>query len=226
MPSWMQRAEQASSVVLAVCAVVLMITYVWGSVGSNEGGGQAAGPPPVSIAEWRTAHAPATPFGDTTGAVQLVEFSDFQCPYCARFADTLAVIARKYEGRVTVAYRHMPIERRHPAAFEAAMASECAAAQGRFRAYHDALFATQETLGDRPWLQLAVRSAVPDTVRFLHCMRDSLPAHRVREDLNFARSHQLRGTPTTIINGRIVRGIATVRELEDLLAKAGVARAP
>lgn len=116
------------------------------SAGTGSGAGQPAGrggrpaPPlpaqPLSISD-------AVVKGSERAKVVLIAFSDFECPYCSRFAkDTLPVLDEKYvrTGRVRVAFRHLPIESIHPTAFKAAEASECAREQGRFWEMHDRLF--------------------------------------------------------------------------------------
>ncbi len=91
-------------------------------------------------------HDPARLRGDPKAAVVIVEFSDFQCPYCQSVAPTLKKLLAKYEGRVSLSYRDLPLRDIHPQAQLAAEASRCALEQGKFWEYHDLLFANPNKL--------------------------------------------------------------------------------
>src|SRR5581483_1914058 len=85
--------------------------------------------------------------GPDNAPVTIIEFSDFQCPFCKRFHDTtLPVLLKKYEGKIRFAYRDFPISSIHPYAQGAAEAAECAYAQNKFWDYHDLLFQDQQRL--------------------------------------------------------------------------------
>lgn len=77
------------------------------------------------------------------GSVTVVEFSDFQCPYCARVYPTVTQLLKDYEGKIVLAYKHFPLAQIHPNAQKAAEASECAREQGKFWEFHDKLFENQ-----------------------------------------------------------------------------------
>ncbi len=99
----------------------------------------------------QVAYDPARLRGDPKAPVVIVEFSDFQCPYCQAVAPTLKKLLLKYEGRVSLAYLDLPLRDIHPQAQSAAEASRCAGEQGKFWEYHDLFFANQSKL-DRPGL--------------------------------------------------------------------------
>jgi protein-disulfide isomerase len=144
--------------------------------------------------------------GAADAPVKLVEFSDFQCPFCASLKPALARILEKYPAEVAIVYRHFPLQRIHPHAFEAARASECASAQGRFRQYHDALYARQVAIGVMSWGDFAEAAGVPDLRGFRSCMADTAHAGAVRTDLATATELGLRGTPTIILDGYVLTG--------------------
>ena len=100
--------------------------------------------------------------GPDTAPVVIVVFSDFQCPYCAKGQTTMDSLRRKYPTQVKFLYRHLPLETLHPLAWPAAAASECAADQGKFTAYHDLLFRLQDSLGRVTWPTLAERVGIQD----------------------------------------------------------------
>jgi len=151
--------------------------------------------------------------GPLDAPVKLVEFSDFQCPYCAQLKPRLRDILARHRGRVAILYRHFPLQRLHPYAFSAANASECAAVQGRFQEFHDVLYEDQAAIGHRPWRDFALSASVPDLSRFERCVADTAFAFRVRADEGLARSINLGGTPTIIVDGLELGG-PTLAELE------------
>jgi protein-disulfide isomerase len=105
--------------------------------------GKAFDPVPVSI---ELGDAPVR----GTGKVTIVEFSDFQCPFCQRAVSTVNQVLNTYKGKVTLIYKHYPIPSLHPNATMAANASECAREQGKFWEYHDILFNTQTAWSSLP----------------------------------------------------------------------------
>jgi protein-disulfide isomerase len=137
--------------------------------------------------------------------VTIVEFADFQCPYCRLAVPALRELQRWYPGRVALVHRHLPIAT-HPHAKSAAMAAECAAAQGRFDAMHDSLYARVKDLGVVSWTSLARLAGVPDTASFSRCLIEGVPAARLKADADAAARLGIRATPTFLVNGRLVSG--------------------
>src|SRR5260370_12257758 len=107
--------------------------------------------------------------GDPKARVVIVEFSDFQCPYCQSVQPTLKPLLARYEGRVSLAYRDLPVRDIHPQAELAAEASRCAGEQGKFWEYHDLLFANQNKL-DRPGLLDQAHGLKLDEKQFDSCL--------------------------------------------------------
>jgi protein-disulfide isomerase len=121
----------------------------------------------------------------------------------------LEVLRERYPTQVTVIYRHFPLTYSHPYALQAAIASECAAKEGHFKPYHDALFATADSLGTVGWSVLAVRAGIADTISFGSCVRGQQTIKIVQEDIRVGRSLGVRATPTFFINGKRVVGAIT-----------------
>ena len=107
----------------------------------------------------------------------------------------------KYPQDVAVLFRHFPLPM-HPYARPAALAAVCAAAQGRFETFYDALYNLQDSLGHMPWLRYAVRAGVPDTAAFATCVADSAGVARLTDDQAAGNKLQVEGTPTVLVNGR------------------------
>lgn len=146
--------------------------------------------------------------------VTIVEFSDFQCPYCASAKPLLAQVLQKYEGRVNYTFKHFPLSF-HPAAKPTAIASLAAQEQGKFWPMHDVLFQNQRTL-DPGKLEEYAQAAGLDVERFKLDLASKRAEYEKRVDADFAlgQSIDVRGTPTLYIGGKKVR----VRTLEGMSA--------
>ena len=169
---------------------------------------------PRPVENWARLASAGQRLGPAEAPVQIVEFSDFQCPFCATFRGTLAKLRAKYPTRVSVLYRHYPIDALHPHARTAALASECAAEQGRFEAYHDLLFAQQDSIGAKTWERFAAQAGVPDVDAFARCVGEQRLAGNVDRDFRLAEETGISLTPSIIINGTLVPGALSETELE------------
>ncbi|MEX2271907.1 MAG: thioredoxin domain-containing protein [Vicinamibacterales bacterium] len=130
-------------------------------------------------------------------SVGVIEFSDFECPFCGRFArETLSSIVSSYvvSGKLLYAFRHFPIQSRHPAAFKAAEAAECSGVEGRFWEMHTALFTLPLGL-DEPSLFKKATGLGLDGSRFKACMAGEM-ANKVQSNVDNARALGITGTPT------------------------------
>ena len=157
--------------------------------------------------------------GDTNAPITIVEFSDFQCPFCARFfTDTLPLIEKNYieTGKVKFVYRDFPIPSIHQNAIPAAIASECADEQGMFWEFHDKLFENQLLWQDldnqnvvRTFEQYADELAL-DTDTFNTCLESAKYLEEVQNDLNDGASYGVAGTPGFFIgNEKIGYGMVS-----------------
>jgi protein-disulfide isomerase len=181
-----------------------------------------AGPPPGPSARVPpTPQVPGAPVvvagaprkGSDDAGVVIVEYADFQCPFCGEFARrTLPEIERKYvaPGLVQVVFKHLPLQEIHPQASMAAETAECASQQGKFWEVHDLLFADQRLDGSS--LVAKVRSAQLDIERFSECVRGP-GAEKVRADLAGARAAGISVTPTFYIGRRQADGTVKVERV-------------
>jgi len=167
------------------------------------------------VKNWQAIADSSTVLLEGDGSNIIVVFSDFQCPYCARVSPVLRGLVEKHPGRVTVSYRHLPLTR-HEHAMAAAMASECAADQGAFREFHDLLFTQQDSLGVIPWETFARSAGVVDPGAFSECLRTERRRDRVETDFALALELDLRVAPSFLVNGRRVKGLESMGELERL----------
>jgi len=182
-------------------------------------------PPRVTVA----AEGPS--LGPAGAPVTIVEFSDFQCPYCARAGAVVKQIRERYPTQVKIVYRHLPLERIHVNARGAAEASACADAQGRFWDYHDKLFANQRALAAAD-LQRYAKELGLDLPAFEQCVKERKFQAQVDRDLAAAAEaasgsgKRGLGTPAFFVNGILLSGAKPfedfVRVIDAELASAGV----
>jgi protein-disulfide isomerase len=142
---------------------------------------------------------PAATFGPATASVQIVEFSDFQCPYCSRAAEAVHKIKEKYGDRVHFTFRQFPLPM-HPNARGAAEAALAANEQGKFWEYHDLLFKNQQKL-DQAGLEEQAKQAGLNVAQFKKSLTDHQLTQKVDTDMKLGQDVQVNGTPTMFING-------------------------
>ena len=143
--------------------------------------------------------------GNREAEVVLVEYADFQCPYCARAHKALTSLQQQHGARVALVYRHLPLTDLHPFARPAAEAAEAAGAQGKFWEMHDALFEKQDML-DEDALPAMAASLQLDAERFRSEFDSGQHRGRVEADIREAHAAGASGTPTFFINGERYQG--------------------
>jgi predicted DsbA family dithiol-disulfide isomerase len=153
--------------------------------------------------------------GPDDAPITIVEFSDYQCPFCARAEPTLKELLARYPTQIRIFYRHLPLSF-HPLALGAAKAAVCADDQDHFWAYHDLLFVNQKKL-ERDDLLGYARVLDLDVARFDACVDDEATALRVQEDFDAARSLGATGTPAFFINGIMLTGAQPVSAFESVI---------
>jgi protein-disulfide isomerase len=142
--------------------------------------------------------------GPAAAPIELIEFSDFQCPFCLRAYPTVNQVLTTYGDKIRFVYRHYPLPS-HPNARPAAEASECAAEQGQFWPYYEKLFADQTKLTD-PALKQAASTLGMDMNRFNACVDSRKYKDRVENDIKDGNAVGVSGTPAFFINGRMISG--------------------
>ena len=150
--------------------------------------------------------------------VTIVEFSDFQCPYCASQQPILKKIKRAYGDQVNILYKHIPLPI-HPFAQRAAEASECARDQDKFWEYHDLLFDQQDSISEVLFSQLAQQLGLSIS-QFNQCLASGAKKSVVQTDLAEAQSLMISGTPTFFINGQRFVGVQSYEELQQIIDQA------
>lgn len=138
--------------------------------------------------------------GKPTAKIQIVEFSDFQCPFCARVTQPIKDLKAKYGDDLVVAFKHFPLAF-HKEAMPAALASMCANEQGKFWEYHDQLFANMKALMPEN-LKMYAQTVGLDIAKFDECVSSNRYQAQIESDMTEARGAGVRGTPSIYINGR------------------------
>jgi protein-disulfide isomerase len=154
--------------------------------------------------------------GPATAPVTIVEFSDFECPFCGRLFPTLTAVENIYLNRVRIVYRQFPLRRIHPLAQKAAEASLCAHEQGRFWDMHDSLFSDQEHLTIDALKARAVALKL-DTAAFDACLDSGKEAAAIERDIAEGTKAGVTGTPAMFINGQMLVGARPFAEIQMII---------
>lgn len=154
--------------------------------------------------------------GVDAAILEIVEFSDFQCPFCARALPVLDSIMTAHGGEVRILYRHFPLSTIHPHAESAAQAAVEAARQGAFWEYHDLLFRRQDRLTPADLVGYADSLGL-DAAAFAEALETGVHAAAVAADRELGRSVGVTGTPTFFINGYRVVGVPPIWVFEEAI---------
>lgn len=169
--------------------------------------------PPLG-AELDDGLAPAR--GPTKAAVTIVEFSDFECPFCRRVQATLKQIVERYGGEVRLVFKHLPSEG-HRNSLAAARAAYCAGEQERFWQFHDALFGASK-LSSEGLVELAGSLGL-GREKFGECLSAERSLAAVVKDVEMAKRFRIDSTPSFVINGQLVKGALSFSEFQSLIER-------
>jgi protein-disulfide isomerase len=153
--------------------------------------------------------------GPEEAPVTIVEFSDFECPYCSRVVPTLKRVKEEYGDQVRLVFKQYPLPN-HPHAQKAGEASLCAHDQGKFWELHDAMFEDQQNLGPEALVAKAERLGL-DVGTFRECLQSGRYAEAVEEDLREGARAGVSGTPAMFVNGRLVSGAVPYEQIAQVI---------
>lgn len=211
----------------------IALTYVGGDlIGGTSGRAVAADTDVAVVDDGGTADAPAPAAGKLAAVtdddhvrgdidkakVVLVEYSDYECPFCERHHPTMKQITDKYGDDVAWVYRHFPLSF-HPEALPAANAAECANEQGKFWEFTDALYENQDKLGSAYYGELADTLNL-NRAKFDDCVETEKYAAKVTADTASGRTAGVSGTPATFVNGKMVSGAVPAETFYQLIDAA------
>lgn len=174
-------------------------------------------PPVVQVSE---AGRPAR--GPAKAPVTIIEFSDYECPYCKRASQTIAEVLTHYGDKVRFVHRDFPLSF-HQHARLAAEAAACAHAQGKFWEYHDRLWKAEDL--SEPKLKEIAKALGFDSAKFDECLANRPHAAEIDRDISDAQAAGVNGTPAFFVNGRMLSGAQPFESFKQLideeLARAG-----
>ena len=154
--------------------------------------------------------------GPATAAVTIVEFSDFECPFCGGLYPTLKQIEKNYAEKIRIVFRQFPLTNIHPHAEKAAEASLCANEQQHFWEFHDSMFGNQRELSVADLKQRAVDLKL-DMAKFNECLDSGRQVAAIQSDLQEGARSGVSGTPALFINGRMLSGNQPYSEIKEII---------
>lgn len=157
---------------------------------------------------------------DGSAPVRLVEFADYQCPFCRRTHHVLDRFLDDHD-QVGIVFRHFPLDDIHPHARDAALASVCTERQGRFREMHARLFGISSWDTAPEWRRIADEAGVEDLDRFRDCLTSREAKTRLRRDIELGRELGVEGTPTFVHGEGLRAGVVDARQLEEMIPSEG-----
>jgi len=157
--------------------------------------------------------------GNKDAKVSVIEYSDFECPFCLRHNKDMDKIFTEYKDSIKVTFRHFPLSF-HPEAQKAAEAAECAGEQNKFWEMHDLIFAANEnqTMSVAEWKKQAKTLGLV-VAQFDKCLDDGKYADKIKADLSEGQSIGISGTPATFINGKVFSGAVGYEALKSEIEK-------
>jgi protein-disulfide isomerase len=156
--------------------------------------------------------------GPKDAPVTIIEFSDFQCPYCRRVQPALKQLLQEYQGSVKLVFRDFPLRNIHPQAQKASEAAQCAAEQQQFWSYHDKLFAVSELQPEN--LKQYAQELGLNTAQFNACLDTGKYAAEVEHDLQDGLNAGVNATPSFFVNGQPLSGAVAYEQFKEVIDAA------
>jgi protein-disulfide isomerase len=223
-------------VVFAFTAGILVGYLVWGvlapaqmAASPQPAVAQAQGQAPLAQVPVPTAEPTFTRYdiptegfpslGPEDAKIVLVEFSDFQCPFCKRWHDEVyQALLAAYPGQIRLVYRNLPLISLHPEAMSSAIASLCANDQGAYWPFHEKLFSSELELGREAYVKYAADLELDGTA-FGSCLDSGKFDDFIKQDMDFSLSLGVRSTPTFFVNGLAVVGAQPLDVFKQVIDK-------
>ncbi len=215
-------------IALQVATLITIVGLTWYLYGdltmriTTAAAGSGRANPPEAIAEWRyleRAHSPAQGPGDAE--VVLIEFTDFQCPFCKQFSEGARQrIADEFGADVRMVIKHYPLEQIHPYAMTAAIAAQCAHREGRFWDVKTRFFERPDALDVEDVLRAGEELGLSSS--YFDCVRNEETRSEVEQDIADALEAGVPATPTFVINGRFLVGVQSPATFRSAFIDAGL----
>lgn len=228
-----KRSHFYSVLVVLAFAVGILVGYVaWG----RDAAVTAAAPAPAAAAQQPSGQVVEAPtaqpqftrydiptegypsLGPDNAPITIVEFSDFQCPFCRRFHDdTYQALLDAYPNQIRFVYRNLPLTSIHPAAMPSAIASLCADDQNAYWDFHEKLFSS-ETLDEPTFIQYAADLNL-NVDEFTACLSSGKHDDFIQKDMDFSLNLGVQSTPTFFVNGLAIVGAQPLSSFQQLIDK-------
>ena len=224
-----KKSHFYSVLVVLAFAVGILVGYVaWGrdtAVAAAPAAAAAVAQQPAAAAtavpQYRRYEIPTDGYpslGPDDAEIVIVEFSDFQCPFCRKFHDeTYQSLLDAYPGQIRFVYRNLPLTSIHPNAMPSAIASLCANDQDAYWDYHEKLFSS-ETLDEATYIQYATDLDL-NVDTFTACLSDGSHDAFIQEDMQFALDLGVQSTPTFFVNGLAIVGAQPLTNFQQIIDK-------
>ena len=215
----MNSSQIKNYVIAALILIIVVMGLVW--IRNGTGAANSDGIAAVKDTTIKAAAIGSTPpsvtgvttdgnylKGNKDAKVTIIEFSDFQCPFCERFVSgALPQIEENYikTGKVKLIFKDFPLDSIHPYATPAALAARCAGEQGKFWEMHDLIFTNQASLSSTPYRTWATQLGL-DTTKFNDCVANKKYLSAIRKDTLEGQQAGVRGTPAFLVNGQLISG--------------------
>ena len=215
------KSDRFWKITTVVLIVVLAVFAFKGNFSSGSGAtGNVVAAPGAAAPSVDAAKLPETDYvlGKKDAPVTMVEFSDYQCPFCGRLhAQVFPTLKSKYidTGKVKYVFRDFPLSF-HPEAEPAAIAANCAGEQGKYYEYSQKLFDNQASLGSGVYKQLASEVKL-DTAKWETCLKDPKQKAEIAKDMQDGVAVGVQGTPATFINGQLISGAQPLAAFEQAI---------
>jgi protein-disulfide isomerase len=195
------RLDQAASVAVILAALVVSVSFVKRGMAPSR-------TPEASdslIEDWESIIPAGVSVGASTAPMKLIEFTDYECPFCAQYFDPLVKLKEEFGDQLQITFVHAPLPQ-HRFAIPAARVAECALAQDRFMQMQGSLYAKQDSFGLRSWTLYARDAGIPDVPTFSACVADTAAVARIEAGRAHSTRLRIPGTPTFVVNGRMLTG--------------------
>jgi protein-disulfide isomerase len=198
----MLNVDRILSVALTTAAIAIAAVLIWREVKPRPVAFQGVvRTPPKFIPDWKEISKAGTRVGADSAPVTIIEFVDYECPFCKRFHEgALAQVRKQFGTDVAFVYIQFPIPS-HRFASAAARAAECAGEAGRFGEFIDGLYAKQDSLGLKTWASFAFDAGIADTMRIQRCGTSNLPSPTIANGMAIGERIGVVGTPGIMVNG-------------------------
>ncbi|HMN24908.1 MAG TPA: thioredoxin domain-containing protein [Ignavibacteriaceae bacterium] len=205
------KTENIFTGILVICALIVTILFLRKEFSSNNSKLN------ISIVEnWKELISEDEKANSEYPKVYLIEFFDYECSYCSILDATLDTIQSKYGNKIKIIRYHFPLNI-HPLAYRIAIAAECAGTQDVFDSYHKELMANQYKLNSINFTEVARLIGIKDIEKFQKCVNEEETADVISHDVQLAKKFNVNGTPTLIINNKMISGVVDSKEIEEII---------